>query len=124
MITQSLARDYISSQLMLMHEFGSVQEAIKKLGQLRPAPRRVRIRLGRMRGSAKGFEEMFREHTRETGFEGIGLEVESVPVEISCSCGLSGLVRVMEHVHFVRCPKCGQVADVVRGNELEIEALE
>ena len=107
-----------------MHEFGSVQEAITRLRQVRPTPRRARIRLGRMRGSAKGFEELFREHTRDTELQGIGLEIESVPVEISCQCGLEGTVRVMEHVHFVRCPKCGHVTDAVRGNELEIEALE
>jgi Zn finger protein HypA/HybF involved in hydrogenase expression len=107
-----------------MHEFSSVQEAIKRMREIRPTPRRVRIRLGKMRGSVKGFEEMFREHTRDTELEGIGLELESVPVEISCPCGLEGTVRVMEHVHFVRCPKCGQVTDAVRGNELEIELLE
>jgi Zn finger protein HypA/HybF involved in hydrogenase expression len=106
-----------------MHEFSSVQEAMKRLRDIRPVPRRVRIRLGRMRGSAKGFEEMFREQVQDTELQGIGLEVESVPVEISCSCGLSGLVKVMEHVHFVRCPRCGQVADAVRGNELEIEVI-
>jgi Zn finger protein HypA/HybF involved in hydrogenase expression len=106
-----------------MHEFGSVQEAIRRLRQIQPAPRRVRIRLGKMRGSAKAFEEMFRENIRDTELRGIGIEIESIPVEISCPCGLSGLVRVMEHVHFLRCPRCGQVTDPVRGNELEIEVL-
>ncbi len=107
-----------------MHEFGSVQEAIARLRKIQPAPGRVRIKLGKMRGSAKGFEELFREHTRDTELQGIGLEIENIPVEIKCSCGLEGTVRVMEHVHFVRCPRCGQVTDAVRGNELEIEILE
>jgi Zn finger protein HypA/HybF involved in hydrogenase expression len=107
-----------------MHEFGSVQEAMRILRQIQPIPRKVRIKLGKMRGSSKGFEEMFREHTRDTELQGLSLEIEQVPVEISCSCGLEGLVRVMEHVHFVRCPKCGQVADVIKGNELDIEVIE
>lgn len=106
-----------------MHEFGSVQEAIRRLRQINPTPGSVRIRLGKMRGSARAFEEMFREHTRDTELEGIGLEIESIPVEISCSCGLSGMVRIMEHAHYVRCPKCGHVTDAVKGNELEIEVL-
>ncbi len=107
-----------------MHEFTSVHEAIERIKQMQPLPRKVRIRMGKMRGSAKAFEEMFREHTRDTGLQGIGLEIEQVPVEISCQCGLEGTVRVMGHVHFVRCPRCGHITDAIRGNELEIEVLE
>ena len=106
-----------------MHEFASVQEAIRRIRKMQPVPKRVKIRLGKMRGSAKGFEEMFREHSRDTDIENIELEVENVPVEIKCSCGLEGMVRVMDHVHFVRCPRCGQVADILRGNELDIETI-
>ena len=107
-----------------IHEFGSVQEAIIRLRRIQPVPRRVRIKLGKMRGSVKGFEEMFRENTRDTELEGIGLEIDHIPVEISCQCGLEGMIRVMEHVHYVRCPKCGQVADILKGNELDIEVME
>lgn len=107
-----------------MHEFGSVQEAIRLIRGVNPAPRKVRIRLGKMRGSAKGFEEMFREHTRDTDLRDLGLEIEQVPVEVKCQCGLEGPVRIMEHVHYVRCPKCGQIADVLKGNELDIQVLE
>ena len=106
-----------------MHEFASVQEAIRRIRKMQPVPKRVKIRLGKMRGSAKGFEEMFREHSRYTDIENIELEVENIPVEIKCSCGLEGMVRIMDHAHFVRCPKCGQVADILRGNELDIEAI-
>ena len=106
-----------------MHEFGSVQEAIRVIRGIQPVPRKVRIRLGKMRGSAKGFEEMFREHTRDTELGGLELEIEQVPVEVKCQCGLEGPVRIMEHVHYVRCPKCGQIADVLKGNELDIQVL-
>jgi Zn finger protein HypA/HybF involved in hydrogenase expression len=107
-----------------MHEFGSVQQAVRDIRKIHPVPRKVKIRLGKMRGSAKGFEEMFREHIRDTELYGIGIEIENIPVEIKCPCGLEGPVRIMDHIHYVRCPKCGQVADVVRGNELDIEVLE
>jgi len=105
-----------------MHEFGSVQKAIQDLRRIRPTPKKVKIVLGKMRGSAKVFEEMFREYTRGTELEGIELEIEQVPVEVRCECGLEGLVRVSEHIHFARCPKCGKVADILKGNELEIIA--
>jgi len=107
-----------------MHEFGSVQEAIIRLRKMRPLPRKVRITLGKMRGSVRGFEEMLRENIRDTELEGLQFETEHIPVEIRCPCGLEGMVRIMEHVHYVRCPKCGQVADVLKGNELNIEVLE
>lgn len=103
-----------------MHEFGSVQKVIQDIRNMKPVPKKVKIVLGKMRGSAKGFEEMFREYTRDTELQGIELEIVQVPVKVKCECGLEGLVRVTEHIHFVRCPKCGQVADVIQGNELEI----
>ncbi len=103
-----------------MHEFGSVQEAIRRLMQIQPRPAKVLIKLGKMRGSAKTFEEMFREHTRDTELEGIGLEIEQVLAEVKCSCGFEGNVRVLGHIHFVRCPLCNDIADIVKGNELEI----
>ncbi len=107
-----------------MHEFGSVQQAIRDIRKIQPTPTKVRIRLGKMRGSAKAFEEMFREHTRDTELMGLGIELEHVPVEIRCECGLEGPVRIMDHLHYVRCPRCGEIADVIRGNELEIQVLE
>jgi len=107
-----------------MHEFGSVQEAIKRLRVMSPTPASVQIHLGKMRGSAKGFLEMFREHARETELSGIKIEVVSIPVEIKCKCGLEGPVRIMDHVHFVRCPVCGEVADVLKGNELDIRIVQ
>lgn len=107
-----------------MHEFGSVHEAIKQLRSVQPVPTKVKIRLGKMRGSARTFEEMFREHTRDTELDGIGLELEQVPVEVKCSCGFSGTVKAMGHVHFVRCPLCNDIADVRTGNELEVQVLE
>lgn len=107
-----------------MHEFGSVQEAIKILLAHQPVPRKVRITLGKMRGSAKGFEEMLNEHIRDTPLEGLAFDVQVIPVEVKCKCGLEGPVRIMDHVHYVRCPVCGDIADVTKGNELDIKVLD
>lgn len=105
-----------------MHEFGSVQKAIQDIKKMDPVPKKVLIRLGKMRGSAKTFEEMFREYTRGTEIENIDVRIEQVLVEVKCECGLEGHVRVTEHIHFVRCPKCNNIADVIKGNELEVVA--
>jgi len=107
-----------------MHELASVNEAIRRVMGINPIPKKIIIRLGEMRGSAKTFEEMFREHSKGTPIEHINLKVESVPVDIACKCGFSGRVRVFEHVYFVRCPECGNIADVLNGNGLEIEVIE
>jgi Zn finger protein HypA/HybF involved in hydrogenase expression len=107
-----------------MHEFAAVQYVITEARKIQPTPKKILVRLGKMRGGSKGFEEMFREHSRGTPLENIGLEIESIPVEVKCPCGFSGTMRVIEHVHFLRCPVCGKIADVLKGNELTVESLE
>ncbi len=107
-----------------MHEISSVNEAIRRIASLRPSPKKIVIHLGEMRGDAKTFEEMLKEHSRGTDIENIDITVKSVPVDISCKCGFSGHVPILEHVHFVRCPECGSIADVLKGNELDIEVIE
>jgi Zn finger protein HypA/HybF involved in hydrogenase expression len=107
-----------------MHEFGSVQHVIRELMKLEPVPKRVRVTIGKMRASPKGFEGMFRENVRDTKLQGVALEIVSVPVDINCKCGLKGPVRIMDHVHFVRCPRCGSIADIRTGRELDFEVLE
>ena len=105
-----------------MHEMKTIQEVISELGRL-GNPARAKLRLGAMRAEPEHFREIFSEYVKDSPFEGTELEIEEVPVEIFCPCGFSGEVPVQEHVHFVRCPECGKVADVTSGNELEIEPV-
>ena len=107
-----------------MHEFSSVNEAINIIRQIQPQPKKVRITLGKMRGSSKTFETMFREQVSETPLSGIHIEIVQTLAEVKCSCGFEGNVRVMGHVHFVRCPLCNDVADIIKGNELEITPID
>ncbi len=106
-----------------MHEFSSVREALSLMLSINPKPPGVRITLGRMRANPKTFREMLMEHLRGTEAEGMAIEIVSVPVEVSCACGFSGTVRLPDHVHFARCPLCGKVADITKGNELVVEPV-
>jgi Zn finger protein HypA/HybF involved in hydrogenase expression len=107
-----------------MHEFTAVKRVIDEIKRMQPRPDKVRITLGKMMGTAKGFEDMFREHTHGTPLQGIGIEIVQKDVNINCPhCGFEGTFRVVEHIHFVRCPMCGKVADIITGNELKVERV-
>lgn len=103
-----------------MHELKAVQQILDDVIHIEPRPSRVKVRLGRMKADPRVFRQMFMEFAASLGMYGMELEVESVPVLAKCACGFYGSVPVMEHAHFVRCPDCNKVADVVQGDELEI----
>ena len=105
-----------------MHEMSVIREVISELGRL-GNPKRVHLRLGVMRAEPEHFIEVFSEYIKGSPFEGTELEIEDIPVEAFCTCGFEGPVEVQEHVHFVRCPNCGHVADIRSGNELEVEPV-
>lgn len=107
-----------------MHEFTSVMKIIDEIKRMEPRPDTVRVTLGKMLGTARGFEGMFREYTQGTPIQGIGLHIIQPDVLVKCPhCRFEGVVRVVEHIHFVRCPICGKVADIMQGNELSVERV-
>lgn len=101
-----------------MHESEGARLAAEKIITARA--KHAKIRLGRMRGEKTRFLALVRELLAGSGFESIRIEVEPVDVCAKCSCGFCGKVEVHEHIHFVRCPKCGRVAEVTEGNSLQI----
>lgn len=102
-----------------MHEVESVRQVITELEK--SGKRHATLRLGRLKASPKVFAGIFRELTKGTGLDDFKLEIEEIPVEVMCrKCGFSGKVKIVEHLHFARCPKCGKVADILSGNELRI----
>lgn len=109
----------IKREMSRMHEQQSVQFVIEQLK--RTGAKKAKLKLGLMRGNPKTFLEMFSFQVRGTELEDVKLEIEPIGVEIKCpKCGFEGTVAIVEHVHFVRCPKCNEIADVVYGNELEL----
>jgi Zn finger protein HypA/HybF involved in hydrogenase expression len=108
-------------QERLMHEMKAVQMVFDELMHMEPKPSKVKIRLGRMKADPRVFRQMFKEFAVSLGFSDVEIKVEEIPVVAECKqCGFSGRLDVMEHVHFVRCPDCKKVADIVQGDELEI----
>jgi len=104
-----------------MHEQQSVQFVIEQLKE--SGAKKAKLKLGLLRGNPKTFLEMFTFEVRGTELEDVKLEIESIGIEIKCpdkKCGFVGTVVLLEHVHFVRCPKCGKIADIISGDELEL----
>jgi len=108
-----------------MHEMAALQEVVRELSRL-GNPKKAKLRLGAMRADPEHFKELFDEYVRDSPFEGTELNIEDVPVEGLCTCGFSGFVDPPEggegHIHFVRCPNCGRVLDITKGNEIEVSA--
>lgn len=106
-----------------MHHLQIVQNAIKELEKAKA--RKARVILGMMVCSKAEFSDLFRELSRGTPLENIQLEIVDIPVEIRCGlCGYNGRPGIVDsHARFVRCPSCGKVATVLRGNEFNVQAI-
>lgn len=105
-----------------MHEAGSAKEAAGKIIETRA--RHAKVRLGKMRGDKTRFLALVAEFLKGSGFEKTRIDIVQVDVLARCACGFRGVINIPEHVHFVRCPKCKKIADVLEGNELDIEIIE
>jgi hydrogenase nickel incorporation protein HypA/HybF len=84
----------------------------------------VHLRLGALAGVAKeALRFSFDVVCQGTGLEGARLVIDEVPVVVMCPrCRTE---RVLGQVLRFCCPACGTpTADVVRGRELELAALE
>lgn len=112
-----------------MHEFGVVSEMferVRKTGK----KRKVVIVLGALKGVEPGtFKEMWRELAEGTPLELMEVELRVNPLEVRChECGFEGRIVDVPHMHSVftswPCPQCGGQAEIVTGNEQEIEYLE
>jgi hydrogenase nickel incorporation protein HypA/HybF len=84
----------------------------------------VHLRLGQLSGVVKdALLSSYEMACETTVLEGSRLVIEEVPVEIFCSkCQLQ---RPVHSIQYFCCAECGTPsADVVRGKELEVFALE
>jgi hydrogenase nickel incorporation protein HypA/HybF len=84
----------------------------------------VHVRLGALAGVVEeALRFSFDAAARGTPVDGARLVVEGVPVAILCAgCGAE---RVLDEPLRFRCPVCGApAADVIRGREIELTALE
>ncbi len=100
-----------------MHEFSSIKTVFDDLCK---RPRDIKVRLGKMRCSKEVFRNTIDELLTGAGLDNLDIDIETVDVVGRCECGFTGKIDVPGHVHFIRCPKCGNICDAIKGNELEI----
>lgn len=103
-----------------MHEFSTVQTVFNELEK---NPRNIKVKLGSMRANKDVFLNTLKEMTRDTDLKDLNIEVEEIKVIGKCTCSFEGEIEVPGHVHFVRCPECSSICDILQGNELIIEDL-
>ena len=101
-----------------MHETAAAKKIADEIIQKKAHHSTVRI--GKMYGNKERFLELVKEFLCGTPLEGATIDAEEVDVVVKCECGFSGKIDVREHVHFVRCPKCGKVAEIIEGNDIEL----
>ncbi len=105
-----------------MHEL-SIAGAVVDTAIKHAAGRRVTVvtvRAGALRQVVPdSLEFYFGFVTRETVCEGARLEVVEVPARLRC-CGREWDMGALEF----RCAACGSAAQVVAGNELQVESIE
>ena len=107
--------------LRLMHEMKAVATLFDELMAMEEKPKKIRIRLGAMNADPKAFKILFKEFAISMGYPDMDVEIDHIPVFAECTaCGFKGSIPLVEHVHFVRCPDCKKVADIIKGNELEL----
>lgn len=81
---------------------------------------KVRLKLGKAITDSERFKRVFKRYSRGTFYEDVSLEIEEVPVELSCGCGYSRNVGGRSYVHREECPRCGSPLTVSKGDEFEI----
>lgn len=111
-----------------MHELSialSIVELVRQEAERRKVEVEVvHLRLGALSSVVKeALMPCYEIACQNTPLEGSRLEVEDVPVVISCPrCRLQ---RPLSSLQSFRCPECGTpTSEVVKGKELEIVALE
>ncbi|MDD3492507.1 MAG: hydrogenase maturation nickel metallochaperone HypA [Candidatus Thermoplasmatota archaeon] len=119
-----------------MHEFStmaSVVAAVREEGRKHRADRicRVGLEVGALTFlNPEQLHFAFGILTRDTEVEGATLDIATVPPEVRCPCGYAGDARYEERQDFhlriptLRCPRCGQPVEIVRGRECRITEVE
>jgi hydrogenase nickel incorporation protein HypA/HybF len=80
----------------------------------------VTVRAGALRQVVpESLEFYFGFVTRDTLCEGARLELEPVPARLRC-CGREWEMGSLDF----RCARCGQAAELIAGDELEVESIE
>ncbi|MGE0704354.1 MAG: hydrogenase maturation nickel metallochaperone HypA [Vicinamibacterales bacterium] len=84
----------------------------------------VHMKIGRLSGVVpRALQSSFELACEHTPLEGSALVIEDVPVSVLC--GACGVEREVESIQHMACSVCGTPsADIVRGREIVVSALE
>ncbi|MBW6451459.1 MAG: hydrogenase maturation nickel metallochaperone HypA [DPANN group archaeon] len=103
-----------------MHDVKAVRYVIEELKQIKTY--KAKIILGELVTTKESFKSMFDEMVKNTQLEKIKLDIISIKPRIKCTCGYEGGITIPKgaHLHYVRCPDCNKIADIIEGNEIKV----
>jgi hydrogenase nickel incorporation protein HypA/HybF len=111
-----------------MHELSiasSIVDTVTESAAAYPGSRviQVRLRVGALAAVVEDSLQFCWElATQGTPLSGSTLVIHALPVTVSCpACRLDSQ---LESLQSLRCPKCGEPANLIQGRELEIESIE
>lgn len=114
-----------------MHELSLTQallEQVRAVAREHGSPRveRVRVRIGEYAGvEAEALRFAFETLRDDYGCAGAVLDIERVPARLRCpACGTEGAARDGDGVPDLRCGRCGGMAELALGRELELSAID
>ena len=104
-----------------MHDVAAVRYVIEELSNCKKD--KARLILGELVTDRDSFLSMFNEMVKGTPLEKIRLDILPVKARIRCKCGFEGGISIPKgaHLHYVRCPDCNSIAEIVEGNEIVVK---
>jgi len=104
-----------------MHEFKTVEEIYNSIQAMDHVPKRIYVKLSKLKGNPEFIKFALESMLKNTPYASSSIHFIEVKPVIRCkNCGFEGEVDIPEHVHFIRCPFCNRIADVIKGNDIEI----
>jgi hydrogenase nickel incorporation protein HypA/HybF len=110
-----------------MHEYGLVQDLVKRIVSQIPAGDARRVTEVRVRRGSTMAEEPLRQAfeilSEGTPLQGAALRVEEVTVHALCNhCGRTHVIRADDLIgHLFVCPECGAAREIDEAHGLELQ---
>lgn len=107
-----------------MHEYGiayDIVNTVREVARQNNAKKvlKVNVEVGELTFvNPEQLKFSFEAITSETELDGTKLEIDSIPVKVSCSCGHLG------NAAGFTCPKCGTPPKILHGREIYVRNVE
>ncbi len=104
-----------------MHEHAMAHNIIEQAKQ-QGKVKKITVECGALAHlPAKDMENVLKDHA---DFE---VEVIETPAKVKCKCGFEGQPKIEAHSHDMNiffCPKCGEVPEVLEGEDIVLKSVE